>query len=266
MMIKCDNCSKEFYKKPSHVAKARNHFCCTECHNFYRHNKTIERFNELVSDDFKTWLTKKYLDELLSIRQISKILYGKETVSGCVRDWLMEFNIPMRHGSEAIKTQWIDADERRDLASKRAKENLLNPEVREKIKETQRTKQYRVKSREAKLGEKNGMYDVLGENHPRWNLSRTDEQRIKERKTHLDGRFRKAVLKRDNRTCQCCGHSYDIMIVHHLDSYTTFPNARYEVENGVTLCEYCHIKYHKTYDATKEQFNLFLSENHLNKV
>ncbi len=261
MITKCSHCKREFNIKPSQMKRSKNCFCSKECHDSFRHQKNINELSKKVGEDFEKWLKIKYIDEQLSTSQISKLVYGRVNKTS-ILNYLRFFDIPIRNRSESVKLQWVDADKRRIEAGK----NLLNPEVREKIKETQRTKQYRVKSREAKLGEKNGMYDVLGENHPRWNLSRTDEQRIKERKTHLDGRFRKAVLKRDNRTCQCCGHSYDIMIVHHLDSYTTFPNARYEVENGVTLCEYCHIKYHKTYDATKEQFNLFLSENHLNKV
>ena len=64
-----------------------------------------------VGEDFKTWIERKYLTEMLSIRKISKILYGNEKHMSSVRNWLNKFDIPIRHGSEAIKTQWIDSEE-----------------------------------------------------------------------------------------------------------------------------------------------------------
>jgi N6-L-threonylcarbamoyladenine synthase len=55
---------------------------------------------------------------------------------------------------------------------------------------------------------------------------------------------REYVLWRDNHTCQCCkGKSKDkILNVHHIESRKIGGNAP---NNLVTLCEYCHTKYHK---------------------
>lgn len=55
---------------------------------------------------------------------------------------------------------------------------------------------------------------------------------------------REYVLFRDGHTCQCCkGKSKDkILNVHHIESRHTGGNAP---NNLVTLCETCHIGYHK---------------------
>lgn len=56
--------------------------------------------------------------------------------------------------------------------------------------------------------------------------------------------IREYVLFRDNHICQCCkGKSKDkILNVHHIESRKTGGNAP---NNLITLCETCHIGYHK---------------------
>lgn len=59
---------------------------------------------------------------------------------------------------------------------------------------------------------------------------------------NLYNRWRKAVLLRDNYRCIRCGSPEQLMS-HHIHSFTHFPELRYEVDNGKTLCKSCH---HKT--------------------
>lgn len=87
-------------------------------------------------------------------------------------------------------------------------------------------------------------------------------------KTHKDKRrtyeyrmFLRNVLKRDNYTCQCCG-SNDNLEVHHLDAYNWCIEKRTDIDNGVTLCNYCHIIFHKKYgkgEVTKEQYDNWIN-------
>ena len=87
-------------------------------------------------------------------------------------------------------------------------------------------------------------------------------------KTHKDKRrtyeyriFLCNVLKRDNYTCQCCG-SNDNLEVHHLDAYNWCIEKRTDIDNGVTLCNYCHIIFHKKYgksEVTKEQYDNWIN-------
>lgn len=53
----------------------------------------------------------------------------------------------------------------------------------------------------------------------------------------------KAVLERDNYTCQRCGSTENLR-AHHIFWVSECPSVAGELWNGVTLCETCHIKEH----------------------
>ncbi len=64
--------------------------------------------------------------------------------------------------------------------------------------------------------------------------------------------WRKAVFERDDYTCQreeCEAHGGELH-AHHIKPWAWFPELRYEVGNGVTLCKLCH---EKTYGDTFKQ-------------
>lgn len=60
--------------------------------------------------------------------------------------------------------------------------------------------------------------------------------------------WRKQVYERDNYTCQCCGDNKGHNLnAHHIKPYKLYKESRFDVENGITLCESCHKKFHKIY-------------------
>ena len=56
--------------------------------------------------------------------------------------------------------------------------------------------------------------------------------------------WRKNVYKRDKYSCQICGKKKDI-VAHHIKAFADYPDLRFNVENGITLCRSCHFKVHR---------------------
>ena len=101
---------------------------------------------------------------------------------------------------------------------------------------------------------------MAGENHWHWNPNRTEKERQNRRNGNktLINEWRKQVYQRDNFICQHCKkQSEHDLVAHHLNGFDKFINERYDVNNGVTLCENCHKQFHHIYgygNNTKEQF------------
>ena len=76
-------------------------------------------------------------------------------------------------------------------------------------------------------------------------------------------KWRNKVYKRDNYTCKICGdNTGGNLNAHHINSRNLYPEQRFSVDNGITLCETCHKKFHKKYgygNNTKKQFKDFIA-------
>lgn len=58
--------------------------------------------------------------------------------------------------------------------------------------------------------------------------------------------WRKAVFERDKFTCQQCGETKGGLNAHHIKGWAKHPEARFDIDNGITLCVNCHQKKHPT--------------------
>lgn len=76
--------------------------------------------------------------------------------------------------------------------------------------------------------------------------------------------WRKSCLERDNFTCQKTGISGGKLEVHHINSFSEFPELRTSIENGITLSKECHKEFHHIYgrkNNTLEQLQEYLCLN-----
>lgn len=105
-----------------------------------------------------------------------------------------------------------------------------------------------------------------GPDNPIWNHSKSIESRHAERyeRKLVPGytQWRHLVYQRDKWTCQKCKEKSGKLRAHHIKPYTLFKEYRTIVENGITLCESCHVGYHKQYgskeNCNQETLELFL--------
>lgn len=112
-------------------------------------------------------------------------------------------------------------------------------------------------------------YEEIGRGpSPLTGISRSEEDKQKISAGHLKGKlptedrdsilsaeWAYAVKHRDAYICQRCRkHKQDIVKVgksstdymhaHHIKSWKDFPELRFDVQNGITLCHDCHVKEH----------------------
>lgn len=115
---------------------------------------------------------------------------------------------------------------------------------------------------------------LKGEYHWRYNHELTDEERRKDRYTHLPGikKWVKEVYRRDGWRCVICNHKDtgrkgEGIVAHHLNSFRGHEDESVDLDNGTTLCEHHHKSFHSTYgygNNTKQQFEEFRNNRKVN--
>jgi hypothetical protein len=93
----------------------------------------------------------------------------------------------------------------------------------------------RDKMRAAKQGK------FIGPDNPNWQggIATKDP----ERNRYQSKMWVKAVKDRDGWKCRECGAT-ERLHAHHVKRWRDYPNLRYELSNGITLCHPCHEEAH----------------------
>lgn len=94
-----------------------------------------------------------------------------------------------------------------------------------------------------KIGDKKRGYVMSAES--RQKISNTRHERFFKGKrgfNRMDKLWRMLVIERDGGICQICGSKPDDINTDHIKPVRYFPELRYELSNGRTLCVPCHKK------------------------
>lgn len=112
-----------------------------------------------------------------------------------------------------------------------------------------------------------GLESRSKENHYKYNSSLSKEDR--EKRDMFNGEIRKwreTIFLRDDYTCGVCSKKGDVLNAHHINSWDSYKEERFDINNGITLCDTCHRSFHKEYGYGKnnrKQFEKFLIKNTL---
>jgi len=72
----------------------------------------------------------------------------------------------------------------------------------------------------------------------------TENKKVRHSKLYSD--WRNKIFERDNYTCQMCNEFGGTLNAHHIKSFSEYPNLRFNINNGITLCYDCHMKLHRS--------------------
>jgi 5-methylcytosine-specific restriction endonuclease McrA len=130
---------------------------------------------------------------------------------------------------------------------KQALMNLTNEEKKKKCIELNLIADYDLQL----INNKQDIYESLKSLPEEENPRQTEEYLL----------WQKEVFRRDNYKCRLCGSNKNLN-AHHLNGFARYPDLRYDINNGITLCEKHHnIKFvdsfHNIYGTknfTKEDF------------
>lgn len=103
-----------------------------------------------------------------------------------------------------------------------------------------------------KIGDSNrrafadGRKSVSGSKNPAWKGGVTSESQ-RARHSLEYAVWRDEVYRKDNWSCRICKQKCrkGQIVAHHIKLFSEFPELRYSVDNGVTLCRACHAALHK---------------------
>lgn len=104
---------------------------------------------------------------------------------------------------------------------------------------------------------------MTGEKHYLWKKERDDlTERKRLRNSTEYSVWRKSVFERDNFTCVFCGIRSGqgravILNADHIKPFAFFPELRFALDNGRTLCKPCHLKT-ETHGRPRHQYESLL--------
>ena len=98
---------------------------------------------------------------------------------------------------------------------------------------------------------------MKGGGNPNWKGGVSSDRHEMHRRSAEVHSWRREVISRDKRTCQRCGVKKNTrkrieVVAHHKKSWTKFPEFRFILENGMTVCAECHKWVHSKANVSKE--------------
>ena len=152
---------------------------------------------------------------------------------------LREQNVEIHRNSPTVESN----NKRRNIIKRKMELGYL-PTIIGWWKDKNHTKEHNGKIAIKLKGENNGMYGKRGEDTPNWKGGIIN---INNERNSIEYReWRLMVFGRDNFICQYCGKRGIYLEAHHKRSWKDYPELRFDIDNGITLCKDCHRNLHRS--------------------
>ena len=88
--------------------------------------------------------------------------------------------------------------------------------------------------------------DMQGSNNHNWKGGITPEHKlVRLSREYKD--WRESVFKRDGWVCVRCLTKGGYLHPHHIENFSSNPDKRFDINNGITLCKSCHHEFHSSF-------------------
>lgn len=259
----CANCGKKVWRTPSELKENKNIFCSLNCCNEYRNihidsNPTYKEDNSKFCDYcnkpirvdiskqkrnkhyfcskecFSKWQKKNLVGENASNYKNALNIYVCEK---CGKSF-MSYHKNRKYCSTTCKNNSLT--NRIDLTCDYCKNKYMIPKSQYDWHQN-RGYVHNFCSQKCKSDFYTGL------NHPNYIEDRSmlkDEEHTERQSTKMK-EWRETVFLRDKYTCQICGNKSSkgnpiVLNAHHIKKFKDYPELRYDVHNGITLCASCH--------------------------
>lgn len=212
-------------------------FCSVDCKSAWQSKqKPVDR----------EWLYQKYVVEGVSSNRIAKMVNRDPKR---VWEWLKNYGIetrPRGHNYELIPqfSFWKYGTDSPFLGRKHTDES------KKKMSDSSKGESPWLR------GPVHHLYGVKGPDNPFWKGGTTPERQELYASTEWKKATRK-IWKRDDGTCKKCKCRKDDdraiqFDIHHIYSFSDYPDKRCEIDNLVLLCRPCHLWVHSSSNVNKD--------------
>jgi len=245
----------------THGSNAIVDVSCDYCNIIY--SKVYCRYLHEISGEIKKDCCYKCKSKKITDTAISKYgvnsIFKLENIKQDIKNTNMH-----KYGSENVFSSDVIKD--KIYSTNIAKYGFKSPQQNDIIrKKTENTciKRYGFKSFLCTI-------EKHGDKSPRWKGG--FKYHRNERVTYEYNTWRKSVYARDRYRCKKCNNKSGVknkvyLEAHHILNWKDYVDKRFDIENGITLCDKCHHDFHSLYGKsfnTKLQTLTFI--NHDKKV
>lgn len=232
---KCPTCGKVYRANLNRLTHGRNTTCSRKCSYVLRKQKQSTREKTQCLRCGKSMFvtpSKKAKGQGKYCSRECKFPPSFRNCANCNEKFRYS---PSSNQRFCSKTCTDTSLEKSENSSKTTKAAWEDPKIRETIMSG-------IARRSESSQWRNSPHFQKGENHPQYKGNKSE--RTKQASRYKYKTWHKEVLSRCNYTCQDCGAYGGRLEAHHIKPWAKYPEYRYDISNGIALCEDCHIKAH----------------------